>query len=214
MSKTDKKKKSYALTAMACALFFAAAGILMIMDKVLLQKSFFALSVIVLEAALVEIVIFFAVLAYEKKPAHIIRGIVLLLFGAVLTVVYFTNPSLMPGCIGLLICLEAVTDFKDMFSLKSSDGVWKCILITDILIFLLGAAVIFCTMQLRNPLICTGILTCICAVLRFVTAFLRPFAKKAACLSSAPAETTEAAESIQPAKSADTETAEAVSIPE
>lgn len=214
MSKTDKKKKSYALTAMACALFFAAAGILMIMDKVLLQKSFFALSVIVLEAALVEIVIFFAVLSYEKKPAHIIRGGVLLICGAVFTIVYFTDPSLMPVCIGALICLEAVTDFKDIFSLKSTDSVWKCILIIDILIFLLGGAVIIFTFMLRNPLICAGVFTCICAILRFVTAFLRPFAKKAARVSSAPDESTESAENIQPSEPIEAEIIETVSAAE
>ena len=104
----------------------------------------------------------------------------------------------MHACIGALICLEAVTDFKDVFSLKSSDGVWKCILITDILIFLLGAAVIFFALQLQNPLVCTGILTCICAVLRFVTAFLRPFAKKAAQLAESAAEEPEIIQSAEP----------------
>lgn len=184
--KIEKKKKSYALTAVACALFFAASGVLMIMDKGLLQKSFFALSIIVLEAALIETVIFFAVLPYDKKPEHLIRGVVLLLCGSLLTAVYFIKPAIMPACIGLLICVDAVTDFKDLFSIKSSKGIWQSLLTTDVLSFCIGAAVIICTFLLDKPLLPTGILTCICAAVRFISAFMRPFAKKAA-KSEAPA---------------------------
>ncbi len=172
-NKVKSKKGSLSrLLNLLMPIFFIVLGILMIANPSLMQTIFLIICILILEGCLIELVIYFAVRPYEKKPRHLRSGIALGVIGTALILIYYFMKSLIPFCIGIILCISGVGGMIKTFRRKDAHYPWQASTAINALIVLMGIVVLIFTFFTSWIWILAGILMIISGLLRLINSFL------------------------------------------
>lgn len=151
---------------------FIGLGILMLINPALMQKIFLVICLLILEGCIIELVIYFAVRPYEKKPKHLYAGLAMGIGGTGMILVYYAIDWLIPFCIGLALCADGLLGIRKAFQLKAAHYPWQASLAMETLIFCMGIAVLICTFFTNWIWMITGILMIISGLLCLIHTLL------------------------------------------
>lgn len=179
MRKTNSKAKltkqlSYILMPFVLPLCLIVLGVLMLVNETLITRIFLCLGILTALAGLVEVVIYASRRKYEVQMRFLIRGIVLLVIGAILIIIPAAVNKLIPALIGIFILTAGISGISNTISFRQQDpnifipmifGITNCLLGIFILVY-----VLFINSNTGWNVI--GILMIISGVLRILNEFL------------------------------------------